>query len=117
MCICLYLIGDRLPVGSTLGHYMTVAMDPELYLDLPPDIYLVTYDKRHETSILNNPNIQLLSGIDIGLGEGQYLYPGIKIVRLLPHFIIPRGVTIEPGACSYKCTYVYINSYTHVNTH
>ena len=76
---------------------MTVAKDPELDINLPPDIYLVTYDKRVESAIQSNPMIRLMSGAEIGLGEGEYLYPGIKIIRLLPHFIIPRGVTIEPG--------------------
>ena len=52
-------IGDRLPVGSKLSHHMTVATDPDLHLDLPPDIYLVTFDKRHESSILNHPSLQV----------------------------------------------------------
>ena len=63
---CLYIrtyihtyIGDRLPVGSKLSHHMTVAADPDLHLDLPPDIYLVTFDKRHESSILNHPSLQV----------------------------------------------------------
>ena len=94
-----YRLRDRqkLPVGAKLAKGVTVARDPDLEIDLPPDIYLVTIERQDEAAIKSNPLVEILSGVDLGLGEGEYLYPGISVLRLKPYFLLPAGVTLKPG--------------------
>ena len=85
----------RLPTGAHLGNSIEVVEDPDVELVLPRDVYLVkVLDGANRTSHL----FEFLTGADIGLSPSTFLHPGIEILRLLPTFVLPVGVLMNPSA-------------------